>query len=171
MGDAQRLDVVKTGGVAAPGLCAGFGETQKFALVRNMGAGGRGQVADVQLVENGVGDRLPGVGVCVGIPLRGIDGSQVQNHPPAAVDAGGSCIGVADLPGLAVHGDEVSVVNAVQISEPFRRPCAADVGLHPKLGKKVVGTRVAAAVTVSAVGAHRRKAVFSGVQNAPKLPE
>ena len=25
-------------------------------------------------------------------------------------------------------------------AEPFRRPCAADVGLHPKLGKKVVGT-------------------------------
>ena len=146
MGDAQRLDVVKTGGVAAPGLCAGFGQPQKFALVRNMGAGGRGQVADVQLVNYGVGDGLTGVGVCIGVPLRGIDGSQVQNHPPAAVDAGGSCIGVADFPGLAVHGDEVSVVNAVQISEPFRRPCAADVGLHPKLGKKVVGTRVAAAV-------------------------
>ena len=146
MGDAQRLDVVKTGGMAAPGLCAGFGQTQKLALVLNMGAGGRGQVADVQLVNYGVGDGLTGVGVCIGVPLRGIDGSQVQNHPPAAVDAGGSCIGVADLPGLAVHSDEVSVVNAVQISEPFRRPCAADVGLHPKLGKKVVGTRVAAAV-------------------------
>ena len=39
MGDAQRLDVVKAGGVAAPGLCAGFGQPQKLALVRNMGAG------------------------------------------------------------------------------------------------------------------------------------
>ena len=146
VGDAQRLDVVKAGGMAAPGLCAGFGQTQKLALVLNMGAGVGGQVTDVQLVENGVGDRLPGVGVCVGIPLRGIDGCHVQNHRPAAVNAGGSGVGVADLPGLTVHGDEVGVVNAVQVSESFRRPGAADVRLHPKLGKKIVGTRVAAAV-------------------------
>ena len=81
MGDAQRLDVVKAGGVAAPGLCAGFGETQKLALVRNMGAGVGGQVTDVQLVKNGVGDGLTGVGVCIGVPLRGIDGSQSRIIP------------------------------------------------------------------------------------------
>ena len=148
MGDAQVLDVVQTGRLAGFGFLSGFRHTQELALILDPGAAVHGKVTDVKLVDKGVGNVDPGVGIAVLFPAVGIGAVHIDDHGPFAVDAGGLGIGVAGLTDLTVHQYKVGVVDPIQIAHTLRDPGTVDIGLHVQLREQVVGAGRTAAVKV-----------------------
>ena len=104
------------------------------------------QITDMEFIDKGIGNGLTAVGVLVLLPTFGIGGSKVDDHSSVTVDAGGAGIGVAAFYSAAFHRYQVSIVNTVQIADPFRHPCAADIPVHPDLIQTVIIMDVAGAV-------------------------
>ena len=148
MGDTHGLDVIQTGAHALGSAGSLLDDTQELALVGDTGILVHTQVADMELVDDGIGDMTARVGVTILIPAGGVGGAQVDDHGALAVDAGGAGIGVAGLPDalLQLHGK--GVVGAVQVAGHFGSPGARHGGLHFDLVDAILHAGSAGAVEV-----------------------
>ena len=142
MGDPQGPDVIQARGSAVGEGGSGFRQTQELPLMADVGAMVDGQIPQVQFIDDRIGNGLPPVGISVILPPGGVGGGKIQDHGPAAVDTGGSGVGIAGLP--AVY--QVGIVHPVPISREGDAPGAPDIRLHGKFLQKVVRPGVAAAV-------------------------
>ena len=149
VGHAQRFDMVNTGGKTGGIDCAGFGQTQEFALVLNAGVRIHAQVAYVQLINHSIGNVLAGVGICILRPAFGVGGRKVKHHGAVTVDTGGSGVGVTGFSGDAAGSDQISIVSAVQIAGDDCDPCTADIGSHGNLRPKIVFSFCAAGIEIN----------------------
>ena len=137
VGHAQGFDVVKTGGIAAAGFPPSLRQAQKLALVSDVAGAVHGQVPQVQLIEHRVRDALPGERVVVILPALRVGAFQIQHHGPLSIHTHGPGVGVAGLPGHTVHGDQIGIVQPLQISHPLGNPCALRVRVHLLPGQRL----------------------------------
>ena len=142
MGDPQSFDVIQTRGGAVGECGPGFRQAQEFALMADVGAVVEGQVPQMQLVDDRVRNGLAPVGIGVGVPAVRVGGGKVQDHGPAAVDAGGSGVGIAGLP--AVH--QVGIIHPVPVPGKDYTPGALNIPLHGQLLQQVIPQRITAAI-------------------------
>ena len=122
--DAQVLDVVQTGSLTVGVGGASLSQAQVLAapLFLNAGGGVDGQVTDVQLPDHGVGDGVVIVGILVVSPAIGVGGGQVDDHGAAAVDAGGTGVGIDTFLLLGNVINPVGVVSAVHVAFQLHGP-------------------------------------------------
>ena len=133
----QLLNVIQTCwdtvGVDGSGFC----QPQELTLVGDSGAFIHTQIPDMQFVDGSIGDALARMGITVLLPSFRIGRGQIDDHRPLTVDTGGSGIGIAGFCLFSVHGNEIGIIESVQIAVDGGAPGSVYIRDHFFLHQKI----------------------------------
>ena len=129
MGDPKLFYVVYAYRVSRRVYKTVFYKCKKTSLIAEVSALVDGEVADVKLVNAGVGIAFKR-NVILLVPAGGTARRRVEYHSHCAVHSHGACVDVNGLLFDTVVGHDVGVVNAVQIAESGFRPYAVPALCH-----------------------------------------
>ena len=102
----------------------------------------------MQLIDYGIRDPLPGMGITVVLPALRVSAVEVNNHGANAIHSGRPRVGIARLRALAVSHRLIGIIGTVQIAFRLQEPCSVHISGHGEPLRPVIRRSITALIQI-----------------------